>query len=175
MLGYTLLVNKVGESTFIQISSPTPSWTVSGLLPNTMYSIGVVTNCADALVSQPATTGNVTTKPIVSVYMVSNSSSGGLRTQVIKYGIEPVQAGYKFVARIYDHPVEIIAGYGFTDADIVAQLRDAINATTEAQWNSAGNAPASGTIGFKPVATSSGNLLTVELNDSGFVYFGVTF
>ena len=96
---------------------------------------------------------------------ISNTSTGpgGIRTQVAVVG-PSVTAGDIFTAETYSHPVSYTAIAGDTPTSVATALKNAINATTEGQWNSASSAPATGTAGFKPTATSSGANLTITLN-----------
>jgi hypothetical protein len=55
---------------------------------------------------------------------------------------------------------------GVTPEQVINQLASLINNTTEAEWDSEGGAPASGTNGFPPLATPVGNLLIIQLNSA---------
>lgn len=87
----------------------------------------------------------------------------GTRTQVFEVGPN-VTAGNKFYVMVYSHLVQVVAVNGDTPQTIATKLRDAVNATTTPQWNEWGSAPAAGTPGYPPTATSNNNQLTIVLN-----------
>lgn len=63
---------------------------------------------------------------------------------------DSVLPGDVFSVTVYSHSVNVTAVAGDTSSSIRSKLENAVNATTEAQWNEYGVAPASGTEGFKP-------------------------
>lgn len=101
--------------------------------------------------------------PTLTQVSETNTGAGGTRTQIFTVG-PVVTAGNKYYLTVYSHDVIVTAVLGDTPASIATKMKDAINATTEGQWNDMGSAPASGTNGFKPSATASGNQVIVVLN-----------
>lgn len=108
--------------------------------------------------------------PPPSLTLTSNTVSAGKRTQVFQVG-SSVNVGNKFYVEVYSHHVEIVAVAGDTPASIATKLKNAVNATTATQWNDHASAPAPGTLGFKPTATSSSNIITLVL-DQGHQFAG---
>lgn len=103
-----------------------------------------------------------TNSPAISIS--SNTVSGNIRSEVFTVGSDIV-AGNIFNIEVYSHTVAITAIQGDTATLIAQRAVSAINATTAAQWNSAGTAPATGTAGFKPTATyNSGGTFTITLD-----------
>lgn len=98
------------------------------------------------------------------ISLVSKGTNGNKTVQVFQIGPN-VSAGNVFNAGVYSHEVTITAVSGDTPTSIALKLANAVNATTAAQWNSAGTAPASGTPGFPPSATASGNQITITLDN----------
>lgn len=96
---------------------------------------------------------------------VSNTSTGpgGTRTQIFQTG-SVVTTGAVYSLTVYSVTVSVTAVSGDTPASICTKMAAAINGTSAVSWNGAGSAPAGGTDGFPPVATSSGNQVTVVLN-----------
>lgn len=101
--------------------------------------------------------------PTITQVNESDTGTGGTRTQIFSIG-DVVTSGNRFTLSVYSHAVEIIAVIGDTPSSIAIKLRDAINATSEATWNDHGGAPVTGTVGFKPTATASGNQVIVVLD-----------
>jgi hypothetical protein len=81
---------------------------------------------------------------------VSNVVSGSTRTHVFEVGAI-VPNGTKYNLAVYSHIVSVIANNDTADS-IIQKLVNAINNTTEGQWNEFNSAPVPGTPGFKPVA-----------------------
>lgn len=135
----------------------------SGTIYTVNSGTGAVTGTTGLNCSPPTLvqTSNTTTGP------------GGTRTQIAQVGTS-ISAGNKFSAQVYSVEVTYTAIFGDTQATVAAGLRDAINATSEATWNTYGSAPAHGTTGFPPSATASGPNLTVVLNYSNNIAFGAT-
>lgn len=108
---------------------------------------------------------NFTIKALPTITKINETSTGpgGIRTQYFQIGPN-VSVGNKFTMSVYSHIVEVVAIAGDTPTSIATKLKNAINSTTATQWNDAGSAPAVGTAGFPPTATSSGDKLTVQLN-----------
>jgi hypothetical protein len=108
------------------------------------------------------------TGPVGSITPVSNSINAlnGKRIQTFKVGdYVPVGCGYHL--QCYGHEISYTAQVGDTATNVATALRNLINATTEAQWNEFGLAPASGTNGFPPqasLAALSPSTLVIQLN-----------
>lgn len=103
------------------------------------------------------------TTPSITQTSEENTGSGGTRTQVFTIG-NNVAIGNRFVLETYSHKVTVVAVTGDTPSSIAGKLRDGINNTTAEAWNDHGGAPATGTPGFKPTATSSGSQVIAVLN-----------
>lgn len=101
--------------------------------------------------------------PTITQVSDSDTGPGGTRTQIFTIG-PTVTAGNRYVLTVYSHDITVTAVLGDTPSSIANKLKDAINATTEGDWNDHGSAPASGTPGFKPSASSSGNQVIIVLN-----------
>lgn len=101
--------------------------------------------------------------PAITKIHESNQGIGGLRTQKFQVGTY-VSTDNRYVMNCYGHDIIIIAVLSDTPNSIATKLKNAINATSEATWNTGGFAPPSGTNGFPPTATSSGDTLTVVMN-----------
>lgn len=93
----------------------------------------------------------------------TNTGAGGTRTQIFEVG-GSISAGNKFNLTVYSYTNTVIAVAGDTPITIAAKLRDAINNTSLAQWDSVGSAPNNGTNGYPPSATSNGDRVTIILN-----------
>jgi hypothetical protein len=100
-----------------------------------------------------------------SLTQISNTSTGpgGTRTQVFEVG-DSVSPGNKFRLTVYSYTNTVTAVAGDTPFTIAWKLRNAINSTTLAQWDTWGSAPPNGTNGYPPTATASGNKVTIVLN-----------
>lgn len=103
----------------------------------------------------------------------TNTGPGGTRTQTFQTG-PSITPGVTYFVEVYSHQVAITAVSGDTPSTMTSKLATAINATTESQWNSNGDAPPHGTNGFPPTATSSGNQLIITLNYQNQFISGVT-
>lgn len=101
--------------------------------------------------------------PTITQVGQSDTGVGGTRTQIFAIG-PTVTANNRYTATVYSHVITILANVGDAPSNIAIKLRDAINNTTESQWNDFGSAPAHGTPGFPPTATASGNQLIVVLD-----------
>jgi hypothetical protein len=113
----------------------------------------------------PVITSSVARPNNPQITLVSDVESGDHITRTETFNIGPnVNAGNKFDLTVYGHTVEYIAVAGDTPASVATALRALINATSEASWNSAGSAPPSGTTGFPPVASGSGNNVVIVLD-----------
>jgi len=134
--------------------------TVTGITTDTEYIFDV-----RAIIGGTPCTEFATVNGLPTLTQISNTDTGagGTRTQIAQVGFA-VAAGYTYTAQVYSHPVTYTAISGDTPADVAIGLRDLINATTEAEWDSASSAPPTGTNGFKPVATASGANITIVLN-----------
>lgn len=75
-----------------------------------------------------------------------------------------IAAGNKFTLMVYSHEVTVTADAGDTPDDIIVKLMNAVNATTEAQWDDHNSAPNHGTAGFPPTAIIVRPNLRVTLN-----------
>ena len=101
-----------------------------------------------------------------SVTEISNTDTGpyGYRYQTFQIG-DIIRPGDYFYLEVYSHIVSVTAVSGDTAITIATKLTTAINNTTEAQWNDALSAPASGTTGFKPSASRrTDNKVSLTLN-----------
>lgn len=124
---------------------------------NTIYTINSVTGAITG------NTGLSCTPP--SLTLTSNTDiGGGRRSQSFQVG-SVVNDGNRFSLQVYSHNTEIVASSD-TPVSIATKLRDAINGTSEGSWNDHSSAPAHGTAGFPPVATASGDTITIVLNIS---------
>lgn len=83
------------------------------------------------------------------IEFVNTGTVGGTRTQAFRIG-DSVLPGDVFGVMVYSHGIYATAVAGDTATDIMVKLRNAVDATTETQWNDHGSAPKSGTLGFKP-------------------------
>lgn len=124
------------------------------------------TTTSTTTTSTTSTTTTTTTTQLLepSIIQISNTRVGLERIQVFQVGLDvPVGAVYNLT--VYSHTVSVTAVLGDDVETITQKLVDAINATTEAQWNSAGTAPSSGTVGFPPLAIKlSYNQIEITLN-----------
>lgn len=122
-----------------------------------------IENCEDSVLPFADT---IDIMPSPTLIQTSNTTTGpgGIRTQIFQVGAD-VNAGNKFYVEVYSHHVEVIAVGGDTPTTIATKLKNAVNATTAAQWNDHGSAPSPGTAGFKPAATSAGDLITITLDN----------
>jgi len=93
----------------------------------------------------------------------TNTGVGGTRTQIFQVG-QNVQENNVFTLQTYGVIVSVVATNLDIPITIASKLRDAINSTTEAQWDAVGSAPSIGTNGFPPTATSQSNEVTIVLN-----------
>lgn len=103
--------------------------------------------------------------PTITQSGTSNTGAGGTRTQIFTIG-PTVTSGNRYTLTVYSHIVEVVANVGDTAGSIAVKLANAINATTESQWNDMGSAPVTGTVGFPPTASASGVQVIVVLNYS---------
>lgn len=95
--------------------------------------------------------------------ITSINYTGSRRQEVFQVG-PVVDNGFKYTLMVYSHGVEVKADPGDSPTVIASKMAAAINGTTAGEWNDHSSAPATGTPGFKPTATSSGNTVTVILN-----------
>lgn len=154
IVSYVLQLIKNSDGTSAAFTSSTPTWNPNTLSPNTTYSVYVAANCTNGMVGTPFSGGQFTTGnvPSISLFSQSNSTGSATTTQDFIVGAS-LQSGNKFQMTVYSHAIIVTASGSDTPLSICNKLKDAINGTTEAQWNDAGSAPASGTPGFKPVAS----------------------
>lgn len=138
---------------------PDFSFTDTGLDPNTTYYYLLIAKDPGYLDSPPdfenATTTDVAPTPSITGIGGSDTGPGGTRTQIFEVGTN-ITTGQTFYVGVYSHQVIYIAVPGDTPASITAALVAAVNATTEAQWDDVGSAPAHGTNGFPPTASDDG-------------------
>lgn len=118
----------------------------------------------------PITTAG-TIAPSFSQISNTNTGPGGTRTQIAQVGAS-VTAGNVYTATVYSHPITYTAIFGDTPTTVAIAIRDLINGTSEAAWGP--SAPLSGTTGFPPVATASGDQLTAVLNYQNAFFFFAT-
>jgi hypothetical protein len=150
-------------------TAATKPLTVSGLTPQTQISNGnhiieVAPVCSNSIAgASGSVTVQIVSVPTISKINETNTGPGGIRTQIFEIGAN-VNVGNRFVLTIYSHNTTITAVSGDTPTTIATKMRNAINATSTAQWNSSGSAPASGTSGYPPTSTASGNQITVTMN-----------
>ncbi|MBS1961315.1 MAG: hypothetical protein JST04_03790 [Bdellovibrionales bacterium] len=119
--------------------------------------------CSSNVGTLTLSSGCSTATPTNSEISNTDTGPGGTRTQVFQIGTN-ITSGDQFEVGVYSYMVWVTATSSDTPSSIAIKLRDAVNNTTAAQWNYYSVAPASGTPGFKPTATASGNLLTLTLN-----------
>jgi hypothetical protein len=114
-------------------------------------------------VPTPSPTGCSGTTPTI----VQTSNAGvvnSTRTQSFAIGAL-INPGDIYVLMVYSHSVASApATAGDTPTIMAAKMRDAINATSAAQWSDQFSQPANGTPGYKPSASASGGTVTVTLN-----------
>jgi hypothetical protein len=114
---------------------------------------------------------STTSGPTLTQTSNTNTGVGGTRTQIAQVG-DYVAEGNIFSVEVYSHIVSYTALAGDTPTLVAIGLRDAINAESEADWDSESSAPSTGTTGFPPTATASGAFLTVVLNyGNAFIFF----
>lgn len=94
------------------------------------------------------------TGPVGSFTSISNSVNPitNKRTQTYRVG-DFVPVGCIYHLTCYGHEVTYVAVAGNSSHDVAVGLSAAINATTTAQWNEFGLAPAPGTLGYPPIAS----------------------
>lgn len=112
------------------------------------------------------TTTTTTTAPPPTITQISNTTSGGTRTQIFEIGPDvPVGSQYNLI--VYSHVTQVIAISGDTPDSIASKIVSAINATTNSQWNDHSSAPPVGTAGFKPTASLNTSIqVKIILNTS---------
>lgn len=112
-------------------------------------------------VSTPGYAANFTYDPTGGVSGVTMHNEGAqTRTQVFRVGATVVE-GCVYSLSCYGHTVSVTALLGDTPTTVATRLKNALNATTEGQWDDHSLAPAGGTPGFAPTATSSGPDITI--------------
>lgn len=172
--GITVTQEGVGEvSAAWTVSGDATQWyvTVDGQLPATKVmtpSINLTGLAAGnhVIAVQPICSGGATGtsvqqaftvigQPSLNLISASNTGPGGFSVNTFQVGAS-VAAGNRFVLVCYNHSLTIVAVAGDTSATIAQKLVQAVNDTTSAQWNSASGAPAPGTPGFPPTATTTG-------------------
>jgi hypothetical protein len=180
---YTVLITQTGADTiqvgaFMNATAPSYAYsldggpnvpvaalpfTVSGITPGG-HTLKLTPVCDDDRLGVPAT-ASFTQTPSPSITQTSNTTTGvgGTRTQVFLIGPN-VNPGNRYTVGVYSYVITVVAVAGDTPSSIATKLRDAVNGTTTAQWNSFGVAPAPGTAGYPPNATASGAYLTLKLN-----------
>lgn len=157
--GFQHVANYVNDGNDIVIALPT---SVNGDF--FIYGQSVCDEASE-FYSPASNIGSVTRNSSPTITQVSNTDTGpgGTTTQIFTIG-PTVTAGNRYVLTVYSHNVTVTAVLGDTPSSIATKMKDAIDATTESQWNDMGSAPASGTNGFKPDASASGNQVIVVLN-----------
>ncbi len=184
---YNFYINVAGDAPYVLAELIKPSWMSVQLVANVLNFTGkpdvtgtnldvsfTLSNCSGANALPFTDYINITqaVQPnMPEIIAGSNTFSGGIRTQVFTVGPN-VNPGNRFVLTVYNHSVIVTAVAGDTPNIIAAKLAQAINNTTAVQWNDAKFAPASGTPGFKPTATSSGNAITASLNEGSLFRSG---
>ena len=168
----TLIYGNVGANVFktsicgsISVATPYSAMT-TGLPQNTVTyyrafaknTIGVGDGCIYSKI-----TASLPPPTITETY--NHGTPGGVRFQYFEVG-GTILAGDIFTLTVYSHSVSVTAVFGDGPLSIVNKLIVAINATTAAQWNDHGSAPAPGTPGFKPTATLAilGAIIVLTLN-----------
>lgn len=175
-----------GQLTFVSTGAAT-TWLISidGAAPQSIYStsfdytglsegihnVTITPVCANGVYGTAGSLAfQVYTVPGITKESETATGVGGTRTQLFRIG-DNVNAGNRFQLIIYSHIVTVIAAAGDTPTTIATKLKDAVNGTSLADWNSAGSAPAPGTNGFPPTASSSGPQLTIVMNwGNSFAY-----
>jgi hypothetical protein len=105
--------------------------------------------------------------PVGSITSFANSVNAisGIRNQSFKIGaFVPVDCVYHLMC--YNHQIAYTAQTGDTASTVATALKNLINATTQAQWNEFGLAPATGTPGYPPFASIpfSSDSISIRLN-----------
>jgi hypothetical protein len=115
--------------------------------------------------------GEEPTPITITVTEISNTNTGvgGTRTQVFYYSgaaaSDVLPAGIIFGVGVYSHEVEYTTTGTQTLQQALQNLVDLVNATTEAQWDEFGSAPATGTPGYPPFASLfSPTAIRLQLN-----------
>jgi hypothetical protein len=156
--------NPLSPTANIQLPN-TPNPTVTGLLEG-VYTFQLTVTDNNGATSSDDVTITVT-KAIVrtpTLIEVGNTTTGpgGRRQQIFKVGPN-VTAGNKFQVTVFSVTITVIAMSTDTPTSIALKLKNSINSTTASQWNQQASAPINA-VGFPPLATSSGDLLTINLN-----------
>ncbi len=178
---YSATITLFGSAPFSLPSKTEPSWAIIALSGNSVTITGTPPDDTDMVVGFIAsnacgsTTFSATIGTAAPTFtQISETNNGdGTTTQVAQVGPE-VAVGNKFTAVVYSHEVIYTAVAGDTPTSVALALKNAINATTEAEWNSASTAPASGTTGFPPVAAASGDSITIILDAAHSFAFNAT-
>ena len=161
LAGATGYQYRLNGGSWVNIGTATTT-TVTGLTNGT-YNFDVRAIIGGSPCTQISTGTATIAAPSLVQISGTGTGIGGTETQVFQVGAN-IAAGNTFRLETYSHPTLIVAVSGDTPSSIAIKLRDAINATTESQWNSSGSAPASGTNGFKPTASASGSQITIVLD-----------
>ncbi len=107
---------------------------------------------------------------IPTITKTGESVTIGIRNQTFEIGPN-VNPGNVFTLSIYTIDVIIVADPGDIASNIATRLRNAINANTESDWDAHSLAPPSGTIGFPPFASGSGNVVQISMDETNsFTY-----
>lgn len=187
--GITVSQTGAGAATVTFSSSgPATSWkyTVDGASPvttgYTTFNIGslaagdhtiVITPVCDNSVEGTSGSADFSIQVMPSIILINNTGTGpgGIRMEEFEIG-PAVEVGNRFQLMVYSHAVEVVAVAGDVASTIATKMIDAINATTDAEWNEFGSAPAAGTPGYPPFAESTGfRTFKVTLNwTNSFAY-----
>ena len=148
--------------------------TITGLSGSTSYLFEVGAIIGSTICTQYASNTVITSAAASPSFTETNNSVvGDSRSQDATVGANIV-TGKTYYAIVYSHQVSYVTVSGDTPSSVAANMAAAINATTTAQWNSAGSAPAAGTTSYPPTASSSGAVMTVVLNSVNQFAFGVS-
>ena len=133
--------------------------------PITTSTTSTTTTTTSTSTTTTSTTTTTTTTPLeATLTQISNIRIGSERQQIFRVGLDvPIGVTYRLSA--YNHNVDVISVLGDDVETITLKLIDAVNNTSELDWNSAGGAPISGTLGFPPTAVLiSYNEIELTLN-----------
>lgn len=135
----------------------------TGLTGGTSYKVNLRVYIGTYFQDCSFTTGTTVAPATLLETGNTNTGVGGTRTQIAQVGASVV-TGDIYQAQVYSHMVSYTAIGGDTPTTVATALTAAINATSEGSWNSASAAPAHGTVGFPPAATSSADSITIALD-----------
>lgn len=173
--------NTVTGATAYEYSLNSGSWTnigntltttFTGLISGTNYTFNIraIVNGASCI---QTSSNSVITQSLPTFVEVSNVLGASVRTQIGRVGTNMI-TGSIYQVIVYSHIVSYTSLAGDTPTSVALAIANLVNATSTTNWNSAGWAPANGTTGFPPTATSSGGDITLTLNTGNQFGFNVT-